>query len=116
MADKNAPLRPIDFLILLVLVEQERHGYGILQDIAALTEGELELDPGNLYRSLRRLMDAELIQKGARRAAPESNDERRRYYRLTALGRRAAAAEAKRMEGLLCLGNTRKLLSDAASS
>lgn len=105
------PLKPVDFLILLALVEQERHGYGMLRDISDLTDGALELDPGNLYRSLRRLLDEKLIQKSARRPAADSDDERRQYYRLTALGRKTAAAEARRMEGLLRLKPTRKLLA-----
>lgn len=109
------PLKPVDFLILLVLVEGERHGYGMLRDIAELTEGDVELDPGNLYRSLKRLLEAALIQKSARRPAPEADDERRQYYRLTAEGKKTAAAEARRMDALLSLSQTRKLLSEAKS-
>ena len=109
------PLKPVDFLILLVLVEGERHGYGMLMDIARLTEGEVELDPGNLYRSLKRLLKAKLIQKSARRPAPEADDERRQYYRLTSQGKNISAAEARRMDALLSLSQTRKLLSEAKS-
>ena len=109
------PVKPVDFLILLALVEGERHGYGMLRDIEELTGGDIELDAGNLYRSLRRLLDAKLVQKSTRRAAPESGDERRRYYRLTALGRKTAAAEARRMGALLRLKQTRKLLAESGS-
>lgn len=107
------PVKPVDFLILLALVDQERHGYGLLRDIAEMTEGEIELDAGNLYRSLRRLLDAGWIEPSDRRPAPESDDERRRYYRLTNGGRAVARSEARRMDGLLRGRAAKRLLSES---
>ncbi len=107
------PLKPADFLILLALVDNERHGYGLLQDISAMTDGEVDLDAGNLYRSLRRLMEDGWIEKAERRPAPESDDERRRYYRLTETGRRIASTEARRMDGLLRAPAVKRLLSES---
>jgi len=109
----TTPLKPVDFLILLSLVDQERHGYGLLQDISELTDGEVTLDAGNLYRSLRRLLDDGFLEKSERRPAPESDDERRRYYRLTSAGRKVARGEAQRMDGLLRAGAAKKLLSES---
>ena len=109
----SVPIKPVDFLILLVLVDDERHGYGMLREIESLTDGDLRLDAGNLYRSLKRLLDAGLIEASGRRPAPESDDERRRYYRLTPRGRETAAGEARRMDGLLRLGTAKKLLSES---
>lgn len=95
------PLKPVDFLILLALVEGERHGYGLLQDVAQATEGRTRLDAGNLYRLMRRQLDAGLVEMAERRPAAESGDERRRYYRLTRLGRQVARAETERLTRLL---------------
>lgn len=111
--DNFLPLKPLDLLILLALVPRERHGYGLLQDIEASTEGKVSPDAGNLYRSMRRLLEAKLVQRSERRSAPESEDERRRYYRLTGLGRRVATAEVRRLNGLLELEAARKLLAEA---
>lgn len=102
----------MDFLILLVLVDCERHGYGILRDVEASSAGEVRLDAGNLYRSLRRLMGQRLVERLDRRPAPDSEDQRRRYYRLSDLGRRAVAAEARRMKSLLLLDKAQKLVSE----
>ncbi len=107
------PLRPGDFLILLVLADGERHGYGIRADVAALTADEVLLDAGNLYRCLRRLLDSGLVEKAARQTAPDADDERRRYYRLSELGRRVVTAEARRMHGLLLLNRVRDLVGES---
>ncbi|MGH9324616.1 MAG: PadR family transcriptional regulator [Vicinamibacteria bacterium] len=107
-------LKPADFLILLALAEKERHGYGIRQDLAQATEGALWLDAGNLYRSIHRLLDSDLLARSGRKTAHDAADERRVYYRLTPKGRAALAAEARRMQGLLRLGKVRKLLSERA--
>ena len=110
-----SPLRPVDFLILLSLVEGERHGYGMLRDIEALSDGDVRLDAGNLYRSLKRLLESDLIERAARRASNAGEDERRQYYRLTARGRKAAAREVQRMGSLLSLSATQKLLAEVES-
>jgi DNA-binding PadR family transcriptional regulator len=104
------PLKPVDVLILTMLAGGERHGYGIRQDIAAHTEGAILLEVGNLYRSLHRLLGEGLVQESGRRPAADLDDERRRYYRLTALGRRVLAAEALRMRELVRLAEARRLI------
>lgn len=104
------PLKPVEFLILLMLVEAPCHGYGIMLSVEAATEGSVRLDAGNLYRSLRKLLRDGYVTKAERRPAPESDDERRQYYELTPLGRKAATDEARRIEGLLRLEPARQLL------
>ena len=105
------PLRSVDFLIMLMLGRGERHGYGIMQDVLAHTEGRTELEAGSLYRTIRRLADEKLLEESARRPAAESNDERRRYYRLTPFGRRVVAAEAARLRELVRLAESVRLLA-----
>src|SRR5574338_1022495 len=87
------PLKPVDLQLLLALAEGELHGYGLVQAIAERTDGIVTLEPGNLYRVIRRLLADGLVAESERRAAPELDDERRRYYRLTALGERVVAEE-----------------------
>ena len=105
------PLRSVDFLVLLMLGRGERHGYGIMQDVLAHTEGRTELEAGSLYRTIRRLADEKLLEEAARRPAAESDDERRRYYRLTPFGRRVVAAEAARLRALVRLAESARLLA-----
>jgi len=107
------PLTPATFQILLALAAGERHGYGIMQEVEALTEGRVRLGPGTLYRTLRTLLGGGLIAEAAERPAPESGDERRRYYRLTSAGHRAAEAEAARLARLVELAHERRLLLGA---
>jgi DNA-binding PadR family transcriptional regulator len=95
------PLKPVDFILLLALVEEEQHGYALAGEIDERTEGVIRLEPGNLYRVIKRLVDDGLVEVSERRPAPELDDERRRFYRLTALGARVAAAEARRLRALL---------------
>jgi DNA-binding PadR family transcriptional regulator len=93
------PLRTVEFHILLSLAAAERHGYGIIQDMQARGESAVP-NVGTMYRALARLVDAGLIQESARRPAPDVDDERRNYYRITDRGRRLAKAEARRLEAL----------------
>lgn len=88
------------FEILVALAEGERHGYAILQDIAARTDGKVKLSPSTLYSAIRRLLEEGWIEELDERPS-DNNDERRRYYRLTAEGRKVAVTEAKRLERLL---------------
>ena len=90
-------LRPVEFHILLALAADERHGYGLLQAVASLTDGELQLEPGTLYRALHRMLKDGWVAESARRPAADQDDERRRYYRLTDNGRAVAMAEAERL-------------------
>jgi DNA-binding PadR family transcriptional regulator len=95
------PLPAAVFHILLALAGEERHGYGILQDVAARSEGSVRLGPATLYRSIQRMLDDELIEEVDERAA--GDDERRRYYRVTPFGRAVASAEAARLADLVRL-------------
>jgi len=108
--DRLLPLRPVTFQILLTLAGGERHGYGITQDIAGRTSAKMRLEPGNLYRSLRAMLDDRVIEESERRPAPDLDDERRRYYRITPLGRRVAAAEIARLEAVIADAKARKWL------
>ncbi|HXW05062.1 MAG TPA: PadR family transcriptional regulator [Vicinamibacterales bacterium] len=92
-----APLRAVEFHILLSLAAGERHGYGIIQDIEARGETSVP-DLGTMYRALARMVESGLIEGAARRRAADAADERRNYYRITDAGRRAARAEAERLE------------------
>jgi DNA-binding PadR family transcriptional regulator len=98
--DKHLPLRRVEFHILLSLAAGERHGYGIIQDIEARGETPVP-DVGTMYRALARMAEAGLIEAAARRAAPDTGEERRNYYRITIIGRRVARAEARRLEALM---------------
>lgn len=95
------PLKPVEFLILMTVADGERHGYGIMLDIAERTGGAVRLEAGGLYRSIRRLLADALVAESARRPAAGEDDERRRYYALTPLGRRVVAAEALRLRALV---------------
>lgn len=102
-------LQPATFHILLSLAEEERHGYAIIQDVEATTDGELRLSPGTLYRSIQRMLEQGLIVESNRRPARAFDDERRRYYRITAQGVAAARTEMRRLTQLVRLGRERGL-------
>jgi DNA-binding PadR family transcriptional regulator len=95
------PLTPAVFHILLVLAEGERHGYGIMQQVAAETHSTFTMGPGTLYGTLKRMLGAGLVEECGERTDPRLNEQRRKYYRLTEAGRRAAHEEALRMKELL---------------
>jgi DNA-binding PadR family transcriptional regulator len=95
------PLKPHWFHVLLSLDGQDQHGYGIMQAVLERTGGKVRLWPATLYGTLKRLMDEDLIEKSTARPAAEEDDARRRYYRLTRLGRRVLAAEIERLEDLV---------------
>lgn len=97
------PLPPVTFHILLALAAEERHGYGIIQDVAARTNGRLKLGAGTLYRSIQRMLEQSLLVESAERPDADFDDERRRYYRITPFGRKVAKAEAQRLIGLVKL-------------
>ena len=107
--DDLLPLKPLHFLMLLTLLDGERHAYGIKKDLAA-REAHSEIGPGTLYRSIAQLIDNGLIQESERRPVAELDDERRRYYKLTAFGRRVVVAEAERLDGLVAAARARRLL------
>lgn len=104
------PLTPAVFHILLALADRERHGYGIMQDIAARTDGTMRMGPGTLYGSIKRMLADGLIEESGERPDPELDDERRRYYCLTELGRRVLGAEALRLDQLLRIAQAKHVL------
>jgi DNA-binding PadR family transcriptional regulator len=95
------PLPQAVFQILVALADQDRHGYAIMQDVAARTDGALKLSPGTLYGSIKRMLEDGLIVEVSARPSREDEDERRRYYRITQCGRDLAQAEADRLTVLL---------------
>ena len=95
------PLRPAIFLILLQLAEGDCHGYALAKAVRERSEDRVRLATGPLYRHMKRLLEARLVEESDRRPTPEQDDERRRYYRLTDLGREVVAMDAERMEGLV---------------
>jgi DNA-binding PadR family transcriptional regulator len=97
------PLPLATFHILVALAEEDRHGYAILQDVAARTDGAVRLGAGTLYRSIQRMLEEGLIVELQERPAPELDDERRRYYRITPFGTAVARAEARRLADLVRL-------------
>jgi len=98
---RHLPLSPQQFHILLALTDADRHGYGIILEIAGRTDGAMRLGTGTLYTALARLVDAALIAESQRRPAADKDDDRRRYYRLTPLGRSVLKAEAARLDALV---------------
>jgi DNA-binding PadR family transcriptional regulator len=104
------PLTPAVFHILLAIADGERHGYGIMQEVSARTGGKVTLGPGTLYGTINRMLEAGMIEESGERSDPALNDERRRYYRITRKGRRAAATEAGRLQELLRVARTKHLL------
>jgi len=99
------------FHILLTLADKERHGYEIMREVDERSEGKVRVGPGTLYGSIKRMLSDGLIEELDERPDPELDDERRRYYRLTDLGRRIAVAEAQRLERLVKSARSKKLLS-----
>jgi len=104
------PLTPAVFEILLALADGERHGYAIMGDVRERTGGRITLRPGTLYRAISRLLEDGLIVEMSERPAADEDDERRRYYALTVLGRRVAAAEAARMAELVRSAHAKALI------
>src|SRR5438105_3453017 len=107
------PLTPPVFHILLALTDEERHGYGIMQDVARQTNDALQLGPGTLYGCLKRMLAAGFIAESDERPDPELDDERRRYYRMTDFGHRAVRAEAQRLAEAVSAARSRRLLGRA---
>ncbi len=97
------PLPSATFHILMAVADDDRHGYAIIQDVAARTNGELKLSAGTLYRSIQRMLEQGLLAETRERPSPEEDDERRRYYRITAYGAAVARAELGRLTQLVKL-------------
>lgn len=107
------PLTPAVFNILLALADGERHGYAIIKEVEASTDGKMRLGPGTLYGSIKRMVDEGVIEESDERPDPSMDDERRRYYRLTEFGRRVAVAEAGRLSQLVSVARAKRLISRA---
>ena len=110
------PLTAAVFHILLALADEERHGYGIMQEVERRTGGAVRMGPGTLYGTIKRMLGEGLLAKSDERPDPSLDDERRRYYRLTEFGRRVAVAEAERLEGLVSDARSKALLRRPATS
>ncbi len=102
-ADELLPLLPATFHILMAIAEEDRHGYAILQDVERRTQGQVRLSAGTLYRSIQRMLEQGLLVETQERPAPEEDDERRRYYRITPFGEAVARAETRRLTELVRL-------------
>ncbi|HEY2381820.1 MAG TPA: PadR family transcriptional regulator [Terriglobia bacterium] len=112
--DPLLPLPPATFHILMAVADEDRHGYAIIQDIAARTNGELQMSAGTLYRSIQRMQEQGLIVETRERPAPEDDDERRRYYRITPFGLSVARAEARRLTQMVKLARARGIAPEKA--
>lgn len=105
----DTPLTPAVLHILLALSTQERHGYGIMKQVEADSQGKVRMGPGTLYGSIGRMIGAGLIRESDKRIDPEMDDERRIYYRITGLGRKALAAELERYRDVVTIARRRRL-------
>ena len=108
-AHQGAGITPVEFHILLALVYSDRHGYGIMQQVAGDSGDAIQLGPGTLYGALARLLEYGFIREVESGVDPALDDSRRRYYRLTAAGRTAAGTEAQRLAGVVKLARSRQL-------
>jgi DNA-binding PadR family transcriptional regulator len=113
MVNEYLPLNHADFHIMLALGDEERHGYAIMLHVEELTEGSITLGPGTLYTSIKRLLAAGMIEESGERPDPEMDDQRRRYYKLTKLGRKVLAAEIQRMEKMLRHAKAKRVVKHA---
>jgi len=104
------PLTPAVFNILLALADSEKHGYGIMLEVEANTNGQVLMGPGTLYGSIKRMLKAGLIEESDERADPEMDDQRRRYYKLTNLGRRVLNMEAERLASQVMIAMAKNIL------
>lgn len=110
------PLTPAEFNILLALADEDRHGYGMMQEVKARTAGKVRMGPGTLYGAIKRMTAAGLIEETEWRPDPALDDERRRYYTLTQFGQRVASAEAARLAQLVDVARAKKLLPSSGAT
>ena len=107
--NSTPPLTPAVFHILLALSSGERHGYGIMKQVEADSQGKVTMGPGTLYGSLKRMLDAGLVSESDKRVDPEMDDERRIYYQITGIGAQALEAELGRYKRIVTIAQQRKL-------
>jgi DNA-binding PadR family transcriptional regulator len=105
------PLTPTVFNILLALADGEKHGYGIMLEVEANTSGQMVMGPGTLYGSIKRMLNAGMIEECDERPDPEIDDQRRRYYQLSGLGQRVLRLEAERLASQVRVARAKKLLA-----
>jgi DNA-binding PadR family transcriptional regulator len=110
------PLTPAVFHVLLALADGERHGYAIMQEVAEHTDGRIKMGPGTLYGTVKRLLEAKLIEESDERPDPQLDDERRRYYRLSGVGQRVVRAEAQRYADMAAVARGKKLIGKLATA
>jgi DNA-binding PadR family transcriptional regulator len=103
------PLTPAVFHILLALSGAERHGYGIMKQVEADTQGKVNMGNGTLYGSLKRMLDAGLVEESDKRVDPAMDDQRRIYYQITGVGAQALAMELERYKRIVTIAQERKL-------
>jgi DNA-binding PadR family transcriptional regulator len=108
------PLTPAVFHILLSLADGEKHGYGIMQEVSHITNGQMRMGPGTLYGTIKRMLEAGFLEETEERPDALLDDERRRYYRLTDFGNRVARAETARLSSLLGVAHAKKLMGGAS--
>ena len=113
--ERSQALTRAVFHILLALADGERHGYAIMQEVAQNTDGQMEMGPGTLYGNIKRLLAAGLIEESSERPDPELDDERRRYYRLTAKGQRVLVTEVSHMNALVKVARSKQLVKRSAT-
>ena len=113
--NSTPPLTPAVFHILLALSSGERHGYGIMKQVEADSQGKVSMGAGTLYGSLKRMLDAGLVKESDKRVDPEMDDERRVYYKITGEGSKALAAELERYREVVAVAK-RKTLSPAPNT
>jgi DNA-binding PadR family transcriptional regulator len=111
----HLPLSPAVFHILLALADEERHGYGIMQEVKRRTDGKVRLGAGTLYGAIKRLLEKGIIAETDKRPDPELNEERRRYYRLTDFGQRVLRVEVSRLNQLVQQARDKEVLPEIAS-
>ncbi len=105
----NAPLTPAVLHILLALSTKERHGYGIMKQVASDSEGKVNMGPGTLYGSIGRMIEAGSIRESNKKIDPEMDDERRIYYKITGLGQKALTAELQRYREVVAVAKQKRL-------
>lgn len=111
--DQFLPLTPAAFHILLALAYEEKHGYAIMQEVEAISDGQVKIGPGTLYGTIKRTLTDGLIEESEERPDPALDDQRRRYYRLTGRGRAVLRAEAERLAQLVAQARERRVLGRA---
>ena len=111
----NKPLTPAKLHILLALSRQERHGYGIMKQVETDSQGKVNMGPGTLYGSIGRMIEAGLIRESDKKIDPEMDDERRIYYKITGLGKKALAAELERYREVMAVARQKRVSLDTIS-